>query len=223
MGCDWKCRANRERWRLAGAFGPFKMNRSPPARRWRSREPARCAALSITPLERAQLDGSPENGFSQGMKSLCFPALRNSCALAGALWLVTSCTPREEKANPPATNAPPVISAPLTVPPTNASVVVTNQVGGGVLAPEEAKSHVGEVATVRGKVFGVHVSQKGDVFINIGGKHPDAPFTAICFKQAIPTDQLKELDGKTISIHGKIKDYNGQIEIVLETADQILK
>jgi hypothetical protein len=67
----------------------------------------------------------------------------------------------------------------------------------------------------------VHVSQKGDVFINIGAAHPNQPFTAVCFGGALPTEDLKKLDGKTVKVSGKIKDYNGQIEIVLERAEQI--
>jgi len=39
----------------------------------------------------------------------------------------------------------------------------------------------------------------------------------------IPADQLTALNGKTISVTGPIKEYNGQVEIVLESADQILK
>ena len=152
------------------------------------------------------------------MKKFQFRMLLNSGALAGALLLVASCTPKEPTPVIPATNNPPARVVPVTNPP------ATNQsASAGALTPEEAKNHVGESVTVRGKVFGVHVSQKGDVFINIGGKHPNAPFTAVCFKQAIPTDELKELDGQTISVRGKIKEYNGQIEIILETADQILK
>jgi len=119
---------------------------------------------------------------------------------------------------PAATNAPaPVVEAPKVEAPTapKAGAAAT------FYTPEQAKDHVGELATVRGKVFGVHVSQKGDVFMNIGAAHPNAPFTAVCFQQAIPTETLKALDGKTVSIKGKIKDYKGTIEIVLEKADQI--
>ena len=157
------------------------------------------------------------------MNSSRFLLLLNFCALAGVLLLLPACTPKEVKPDAPATNASPVVAVPVA-PASNAPAVATNLVpAAGVLAPEEAKNHVGEMATVRGKVFDVHVSQKGDVFINIGGKHPNAPFKVVCFKQAIPTDQLKALDGQTISVRGKLKDYNGQVEIVLETADQIVK
>ena len=135
--------------------------------------------------------------------------------------VLAACSPKENPPTVSATNAPPSVAASMPAPVTNSapSSAVAADI---VLTPEEAKQHVGEVATVRGKVFGVSVSQKGDVFINIGGNRP-APFTAICFKQAIATDQLKALDGQTISVRGKIKDYNGQIEVILEREEQILK
>jgi hypothetical protein len=155
------------------------------------------------------------------MKKCRFRLLLLASALGGVLWLVTSCTPKDTAPVIPATNPPPAMVAPVTIPVTNPPA--TNQIASVVmLTPEEAKHHVGETAIVRGKVFGVHVSQKGDVFLNLGGKHPNAPFTAVCFQQAIPTSELQAWDGKIISVRGKIKEYNGQIEIILETADQIL-
>ncbi|HKI69601.1 MAG TPA: hypothetical protein VKA67_08435 [Verrucomicrobiae bacterium] len=125
---------------------------------------------------------------------------------------------------PIVTNTP----APATpFPATNTSISpapATNgapQIASTVLTPERAKNHIGEEATVRGKVFGMHVTQKGDVFINFGAAFPNQLFTAVCFQGAIPTADLKKLNGKTVSVKGKIKDYNGRIEIVLESADQI--
>jgi hypothetical protein len=170
-----------------------------------------------------RLDCLHENGFSPRMMKFRFRMLLNAWTLAGALGLVTSCTPKATKSEPAATSNASLLTAMLPAAVTNASPVTNQLAGADAIAPEEAKNHVGEVVTVRGKVFGVYVSQKGDVFINIGGKHPNAPFTAVCFQQAIPTEELKVLEGKTISVRGKIKDYNRQIEIVLETAEQILK
>ena len=155
------------------------------------------------------------------MRNSRFPTLLNSGAFAAAVSLLASCTPKETPPTALATNSPPAIAAPAVSAATN--LATTNPVAVDLLlTPEEAKQHVGEIATVRGKVYGVSVSQKGDVFISIGTKRP-APFTAVCFKQAIATDQLKALDGQTISVRGKIKDYNGQIEIILEREEQILK
>lgn len=154
---------------------------------------------------------------------LRLPVLWNSCGLIAAVLCIVSCGPKESAVVVPATNAPPAVAAPVSEPVTNPPAVASPAAAPGTITPEEAKNHVGETATVRGKVFNVHVTQKGDVFINIGGKHPNAPFTAVCFKQALPTEELKALDGKTISVRGTIKEYNGQVEIILESADQILK
>jgi len=114
------------------------------------------------------------------------------------------------------TNSPAVI--PIQ-PPTNAVVAATN--GVAILTPLEAKQHAGETATVRGKVFGIHITAKGDAFINVGDAYPNAPFTAVCFHDNIPTNDLQKLDGKMVSFTGLIKDYNGQTEVVLDNASQI--
>jgi hypothetical protein len=37
--------------------------------------------------------------------------------------------------------------------------------------PEEAAKHVGETATVTGRVDGFHQSGKGNIFLNMGGKY----------------------------------------------------
>lgn len=132
-----------------------------------------------------------------------------------------SCKPKEETKIP--TPAPTNDTTPPTVAQTNATEESPSKVTlpPGVIAPEDAKNHIGEMTTVKGKVDRVYVSQKGDVFIDMGGKRPNAAFTAVCFKQAIPTVQLQALDGKIISVKGKIKEYQGKVEIVLEKADQI--
>jgi len=129
--------------------------------------------------------------------------------------LMTSCKPSEETTPPPpapsATNTPPIAT---DIPPvtTNAPVLI---------GPTKALEHIGEEAIVRGLVSDVHVSPKGDVFLNFGGKYPNTIFSAVCFQGAIPKEELTELKGKIVSVSGKIKDYNGQVEIVLESVDQI--
>ncbi len=150
-------------------------------------------------------------------------AFNTAAAILAAGILLTACKPAEQPAAPPApTNAPAaVIPPPATNAPAKPAVAAGTNAPAGIITPEEAKNHIGETATVRGKIFGVHISQKGDAFINVGAAHPNAPFTAVCFGGAIPADDLKKFDGKTVSIKGTIKEFKGQPEIVLDSADQI--
>ncbi|MCX6894914.1 MAG: hypothetical protein NTZ16_05310 [Verrucomicrobia bacterium] len=147
--------------------------------------------------------------------------IKTASLLVAAAFLATACSKQESTPAPAANPAPapaPVIATPPVV--TNAPAAAAKTAG--ILAPEEARKHVGEVAVVKGKVSGVHVSKKGDVFINFGASHPNSPFTAVCFQGVIPAAKLQALNGQTVAVRGKIKEYNGQVEIILETEDQIL-
>src|SRR5947207_13865291 len=81
----------------------------------------------------------------------------------------------------------------------------------------EAAKHVGETVTVADKVANVFESKAGNVFLNFGARYPNQVFTAFIPKDS--TDQFpnaKELDGRTVSITGKIVLYKGKPEIVLD-------
>ena len=81
----------------------------------------------------------------------------------------------------------------------------------------EAAKHVGETATVADKVANVFESKAGNVFLNFGARYPNQVFTAFIPKDS--ADQFpnaKELDGRTVSITGKIVLYKGKPEIVLD-------
>lgn len=47
-----------------------------------------------------------------------------------------------------------------------------------IYPPKEAARHVGEIATIKGRVDGFHQSGKGNIFLNMGGKYPKQAFTA---------------------------------------------
>lgn len=157
--------------------------------------------------------------FNIGMKKI----LRLTFVLGLAGLVFTACKPTEQAPTPPpvVSKTPPAeVAKPEAAKPA-ALAEPSKPADPIILTPQQAKDHVGEEATVRGKVFGVHVSQKGDVFMNIGAAYPNAPFIAVCFQGAIPADDLKKFNGKTVSVKGKIKEHNSQAEIILDSPDQI--
>ena len=89
-------------------------------------------------------------------------------------------------------------------------------------APEEAAKHVGEMATVTGKVDGVHQSGKGNIFLNMGGKYPNQAFTAwVPSASAAQFSNPQQYEGQTVSASGKITLYHGKPEIIVTSPSQI--
>ncbi len=86
----------------------------------------------------------------------------------------------------------------------------------------EAAKHVGETATVTDKVESAHQAKGGNIFLNMGGRHPNAPFTAfISSTSADKFPDFKKLEGATITVSGKITAHNDKTEIVVRGPDQI--
>ena len=86
----------------------------------------------------------------------------------------------------------------------------------------DAGNHVGEYATVAGKVYQVYESRKGTIFLDIGGNYPNNPFTAVIFfREAHNFNNVRQYQGKTIEVTGKIRTYQGTPEIILNDREQI--
>ena len=86
----------------------------------------------------------------------------------------------------------------------------------------QAASHVGETATVCGKVAGTHHSGRGNTFVNLDGAYPKQAFTAfIPASSASVGADVRALEGKNICVTGKIVLYKGKPEIVVTTKGQI--
>jgi hypothetical protein len=93
-------------------------------------------------------------------------------------------------------------------------------------APEytalEAAKHIGETATVTDKVDDAYQAKGGNIFLNMGGKHPNEAFTVF-----IPTSAASEFkdvkiyDGKTISVTGKIAEHGGKPQIIVKSSADI--
>ena len=94
-----------------------------------------------------------------------------------------------------------------------------------VYSDTEAANHVGEEATVTGKVFNVSTSKTGTTYVNLGGSFPQHTFAGVIFvsKQADVGD-VKQYEGKEVSLTGRItlsRDTSKKPQILISKADQI--
>lgn len=90
------------------------------------------------------------------------------------------------------------------------------------ISPQDARSHVGTTVTVRGIVDEVHTSDRGNVFLNMGGHYPNQVFTGfIRARNAASFPNVQSYQGKTVGISGALKLYKGKPEIEMDSASQL--
>jgi hypothetical protein len=94
------------------------------------------------------------------------------------------------------------------------------------LTTPEAKSHVGEKATVCGDVVSAHHAARtrgNPTFINLDKPYPEQVFTVLIWGSDRPKfgDPEEEYRGKHICVTGKIADHNGIPEIVAYDPSQV--
>jgi len=90
----------------------------------------------------------------------------------------------------------------------------------------QAKDHVGQTATVCGKVAGTRYldsANRQPTFLNFDKPYPDNSFTAIIFGENRAKFGKPEQDylQKDVCVTGEIKDYNGKPEIELTDPKQV--
>jgi len=87
----------------------------------------------------------------------------------------------------------------------------------------EAAKYVGQIATVTDKVDGVHQSERGNIFLNLGGKNPNQIVTAfIPAANAGDFFNPQQYEGKTVAVSGKITLNHGKPEIIVTNVSQII-
>lgn len=94
------------------------------------------------------------------------------------------------------------------------------------LTPSEAKKHMGERATVCGKVVSAHYAARtkgSPTFLNLDEPYPGQVFTILIWgnDRSKFGDPESKYDGKNVCVTGLIKDYKGVPEIVAEQPGQI--
>lgn len=104
------------------------------------------------------------------------------------------------------------------------SLVLSSVVCLPALTPEEAARHLGSEGAVDG--VAVQVSEAGgNVFVNLGAKFPNHTFSAFVAKADVATvglDYLKSLEGKPVSVVGRIADRKGKPQIQVTKKEQII-
>jgi hypothetical protein len=106
----------------------------------------------------------------------------------------------------------------------NASSFASPQIGH--LTTAEAKSHIGEKATVCGNVVSTHYatrSKGSPTFLNLDEPYPRQTFTILIWGSDRPNfgDPEAKYSNKKVCVTGTIKDYRGVPEIVAERPGQI--
>ncbi len=100
--------------------------------------------------------------------------------------------------------------------------IASNSFAQKVYSPADAKDHINDTLTVKGVVSQVSVTRGGQVYFNMGGRYPDNVFSAVILKpNADKFADVKEYEGKTVLVTGKVKMYNGKPEILLEKKEQL--
>ena len=90
------------------------------------------------------------------------------------------------------------------------------------ISPADVKAHAGQTVTVEAAISDVHTGRSGVTFIDVGGRYPDADFTAVIFaSDATKFPNASALGGKTVVISGPVQLYQGRPEIILKSADQL--
>lgn len=90
------------------------------------------------------------------------------------------------------------------------------------ISPSDAQSHVGKSVVVQGVVDEVHTSDRGNVFLNMGGHYPSQAFTGfIRARDAGAFPNVQSYQGKTVNVSGTIKLYKGKPEIELQSSSQL--
>jgi DNA/RNA endonuclease YhcR with UshA esterase domain len=111
-----------------------------------------------------------------------------------------------------------IIQCPLLA----ASVLLTSMAWSDCLPLAEARKHVGEIKCITGKVIRVKQGSRGVHFLDFCDDYRLCPFTVVIFPSDLKSvGDVRQLQGRMIEIHGKVKEYDGRAEIVLEEYRQL--
>ncbi|MEK7101988.1 MAG: phospholipase D-like domain-containing protein [Patescibacteria group bacterium] len=92
----------------------------------------------------------------------------------------------------------------------------------GTIDYTEAMNHVGEYASVRGKLVEAYTSKTGTVFLDFCKQYKTCPFSGVIFADdAEKFGDLSRYAGQTVTLTGKIASYQNKAEIILSDPSQL--
>lgn len=89
---------------------------------------------------------------------------------------------------------------------------------------DSVQSYIGKLVKVTGKVYGTKETGKV-AFINVGGSYPNAPLTLFisnAYLLNFKDKPISSYDGKTITVIGKLEEYNGKPQIIIQSFEGII-
>lgn len=104
----------------------------------------------------------------------------------------------------------------------NAAAGAAAPVSIGTIEYTEASSHIGDIASVRGKLVEAYTSKSGTVFLDFCPNYKNCPFSGVIFADdAKKFGDLSRYAGKIVTLTGKISLFQGRAEIVLKNPNQL--
>jgi hypothetical protein len=86
----------------------------------------------------------------------------------------------------------------------------------------EAGKHIGETKCVSGRIMRVEQGSKGVHYLDFCEDYHACPFTAVIFASDLKhIGDVRQLQGKTVEIHGDVKEYDGRAEIIVSESWQL--
>jgi DNA/RNA endonuclease YhcR with UshA esterase domain len=91
-----------------------------------------------------------------------------------------------------------------------------------LISDSQAPQYIGKDVLVKGIVANVHVSKKGNIFLNFSRPYPNHTFAGVIF--AADSHKFKNprmYEGQVVIVKGTVQNYKGRPEIILKSPDQI--
>jgi hypothetical protein len=92
----------------------------------------------------------------------------------------------------------------------------------GCIPFSEAGEHVGETKCIAGKVINVEQGDKGVHYLNFCEDRLACPFVAVIFAGDVKhIGDVRQLQGRSIEVHGDVEQYDGRAEIIVREPRQL--